>query len=376
MKRIALALALATSLGACSSSPMDAPGSYSAYGGGTALGYGNGVDPRSIANATALPRAFGQLPPAAGPVINVLEKRFTNGVIQDVILAGDVQTGGENKITISVASRQPNNGDGSNPGMLWLTKADDHAIFQEITDQFPDVGMNMSQIVDRNAQGPFGYALGKRGNISCIYAWQWIEDRSGLNAVFFDLSTSDRPAVTVRVRLCKAGVRDTVLAGFVRQLVVNAGGYGGYGGGTTAAPAYYPGQQAAGGSDALTIAAGGGPGYTVGYRQAAVSQPNIIYASPAMYRAAQVRQVVRHRPHFAARRHVAVRQYAHRVHHRRIYRQTAQPYYGNTAALPQDGGQVAYQPAPNAQMPRYVPAQGNRAQGGNAGSYVAVPLPE
>ena len=373
MLRFALALVLAASLAACSTSPMDEQASYSGYAGN---GYGNGVDPRSIANATALPRAYAQLPVAAGPVVNVLEKRFTNGVIQDIILAGDVQTGGENKITVSLATRQPNSGDNSNPGMLWLTKADDHAVFQEISDQFPDVNMNLSQIVDRNAQGPFGYALGKRGSITCIYAWQWIEDRSGTNAIFFDLTASDRPAVTIRVRLCKTGVSEQVLAGFVRQMVVNTGGLGRnyYGGGT----AYYQGQAPAG-VDALTIAAGGGPGYAIGYRpqDGYGLQPTALAAStPAQYRAPQARRLATYRPLRTVRYYGAPRRHLHRASYQRRSRVPRQEFFynGQTAAMPM-AGQAVDAPSP-AQVPRYVPAPSSRGQGLVTSGYSQVPLPE
>ena len=373
MLRIAVALALAASLGACSSGSLDGSESYSGYAG---AGYGNGVDPRSLANPV-MPRAYATLPPGAGPVVNVLEQRFANGLTQEIILAGDTPTGGENKITVSMLSRQANSFDGTNPGMLRLRKSRDAEIFEEISGQFPDVNMNLSQIVDRNAQGPFGYALGRRGKLTCIFAWQWIEDRSGLDAVFVDLSASESPSATLRVRLCKTGMTEQTLAGFVRQLNFTPGG--GYGGGYAGGGGgvYHP--QQGYGVDALTAAGHGGPVAVQPaqryQRQASAqgyNQPMALYNTPAQY------QGVSHQPDPAySIQRAAYRPRAHRpqrARYRHIYRAPAEPLYdGQTAAMPQRGP-VSYVPAPSAQVPRYVPV--GQASGPAAGGSGAVPLPE
>ena len=366
MLRVTIALGLALGLAACSNGSLDDQGGYSGY----SAGYGNGVDPRSLANPV-MPRAFASLPPGAGPVVNVLEQRYANGVTQDIILAGDTPTGGENKITVSLLSRQATQFDGTNPGMLRLRKAQDAEIFQEISDQFPDVNMSLSPIIDRNAQGPFGYALGKRGRISCIYAWQWLEDGSGREKFFFDLSAAETPSATLRVRLCKTNASDQALAGLVRQLTLSAGG-GGYGG--YAGAGYNPNQAAVhGGGDALTAAGHGGPVAQQRYqRQASLqgaSQPLALYNTPVSYQGVSHQRDLVHRASYnpKARR-------PHRVRARRIYQPPApQPYDGQTAAVPVPGP-VAYTPAGAAQPPRYVPL-GQATQGGAPG-YGAVPLPE
>ncbi len=386
MLRTAFALSLACSLAACSNGSLDEQGSFANYSGIASPGYGgqsygargfgNGVDPRSLANPV-MPRAYAALPGGAGPVVNVLEQRFANGLTQEIILAGDVPTGGENNITVSMLSRQASSFDATNPGMLRLRKSSDTEIFQEVSDQFPDINMSLSQIVDRNAQGPFGYALGHRGRITCIYAWQWIEDHSGRDAVFFDLSASDGPSATLRVRLCKTGMSDQTLAGFVRQLVLTPGGGlgGAYAGGGTP---YNPYQAAGfgGGADALTVAGHAGPVALPSYQQRAAlhgnGQPLALYNTPAQYQGVSAQPDPSYQVRRVRYRHVARHQ--PRVRYRNIYRAPAEPLYdGQTAAAPLPGP-VSYVPAPTAQAPRYVPL--GRATGAPGGVYGAVPLPE
>ena len=375
MLRVTIALGFALGLAACSNGSLYNESGYAGYSGyntGHGVGYGNGVDPRSLANPV-MPRALATLPPGAGPVVNVLEQRYANGVTQDIVLAGDVPTGGENKISVSLLSRQANSGDNLNPGILRLRKSQDAEIFQEISDQFPDVNMNLSQIVDRNAQGPFGYALGKRGRITCIYAWQWLEDGGGREKFFFDLSAGDSPSATLRVRLCKTGASEQALAGLVRQLVLAPGsGYGGY------ANAGYNSYQAGGygGDDALTVAGHAGPVAQQRHqRQASLqgaSRPLALYNTPVGYQGVSHQQEPAYRVHRASYNPKARR--PHRVRARRYYQPPAlRPYDGQTAAVPAPGP-VTYTPAGAAQPPRYVPL-GQATQGGAPG-YGAVPLPE
>ena len=378
MLRVASALSLAACLGAslaaCTTDSSSEQGGFASFRGYGGQGYANSVDPRSLANPV-MPRAYATLPPAAGPVVNVLEQRFANGLTQDIILAGDTSTGGENKITVSLLSRQANSFDGTNPGMLRLRKSSDAEIFEEISGQFPDVDMKLSQIVDRNAQGPFGYAFGHRGKLTCIFAWQWLEEQGGREGFFFDLSVSDNPSATLRVRLCKTGMSEQTLAGLVRQLVLSqAGGYGGgYAGGGGDYNPYQAGGYASG--DALTLAGHGGPVGVQRYqRQASAqgyNQRAALYNSPTQYQGVSAQADPAYRIEHAAYHPKARRK--HRVHARRHYRAPPDPLYqGQTAGIPMPG--ASYAPAPAAQPPRYVPV--GQAAGAAVGGYGAVPLPE
>ena len=372
MLRIVLAFGLTLGLAACSNGSLDNESGYSGYSNG----YGNGVDPRSLANPV-MPRALAALPSGAGPVVNVLEQRFANGTTQEIILAGDTPTGGENKIVVSLVSRQATSFDGTNPGMLRLRKAHDAEIFQEISEQFPDVNMSLSPIIDRNAQGPFGYALGHRGRINCIYAWQWLEDGSGLEKFFVDLSASESPSATLRVRLCKTNASDLALAGLVRQLTLAAGGgYGGYAGASyNPNHAAYP-MGGYGGGDALTAAGNAGPVAQQRYQRQArlggASQPLALYNTPVAYQGVSHQQDAVYLQRAAYR--PRARHHVQRARYRRIYRAPAQqPWDGQTAGVPQPGP-VTYTPVGAAQPPRYVPL--SQAGATAAPGYGAVPLPE
>jgi len=173
----------------------------------------------SLANPNARPLAM--MPAGAGNVLNVLEQRGTNFITQDIILSGDVPSFGENTISLTVITARTNEFVEGKPGQIDLKRPTDVALYDEVVDQFPTVAMNISPNYDRNGNGPFAYALGKSKSVTCLYAWQYIEDTERQAGFFGDKSApGSRPIASVKVRLCKQGLGEQALLAFVRQLVI------------------------------------------------------------------------------------------------------------------------------------------------------------
>lgn len=179
-------------------------------------------EPVTDVSATATPMA--QLPAAAGDVVSVLQSRIGGVLIQRIVLRGDPQTGGENQIVVKVDQNERRPGDIDGP----VPKPTRALISGELDDNFA-IEMRMSQTWNRNAFGPFGYAIGHAGgNVTCIYAWQWsagrppriVDDPAAVE------SASSMPTMptSVRVRLCKSGIGEAGIVAMLRDLTVSPPG--------------------------------------------------------------------------------------------------------------------------------------------------------
>ena len=354
---LGLAFGLALPLAGCASDPADDRQAFGAFSPApSSVG--------SLANPNARPLAA--LPGGAGGVLNVLEQRGTNFITQDIILSGDVPSFGENKISLTVITARTNEFVEGKPGQIDLKRPTDVALYEEVTDLFPDVAMNVSPNYDRNGIGPFAYAIGKSKSVTCLYAWQYVEDTERQAGFFGDKSAPGaRPIAVAKVRLCKQGLGEQALLGFVRQLVIfqpNAtGAYSastGYG-----SQGYSPFAS----GDALAVAGGGygAPYAGVGYNRpsggSGATRPLVITSDD------EPRRVAKPRKKRVAQRQMAQRPvgYVPAANRPLAYQRPLASYSAPQAA---QVGSALIIPA--------VARQPARAAGPVPGGYAPVPLPE
>lgn len=155
------------------------------------------------------------VPPPGGPaIVNVVSRTFPNAVQQDINLATNARTAGENKISII---RFVDEGvDGSDAALrdIPFTQVN---LTEEALEAWPDTGMAVSPYYVQNDYGPFGYAIGRPANgDTCIYAWQRIAPSLKPSGAL------DRGAITVRLQLCKQRATEQELLEVMYRLRLNS----------------------------------------------------------------------------------------------------------------------------------------------------------
>ncbi|MBF9235200.1 cellulose biosynthesis protein BcsN [Microvirga alba] len=151
----------------------------------------------SAAQAIILP------PPGGVAVIAVLQKKYVNGVSQEIALSTASRTTGQNAFYVSLISDSTARSDIDDT--LKLSPLTQERIQTEMDERLPGIDMRTSLFYVQNKYGPFGYATGRSaaGDV-CLYAWQQIEPSQG---AFFVTSG----AVSVRLRLCDADTTEEQL---------------------------------------------------------------------------------------------------------------------------------------------------------------------
>ncbi len=236
---------------------------YRANDLGSGFVSGSGV----IATPVSTGSAAAMLPPAAGRVIGISERRYADGISQEIVLGSDRSSHGENRIDI--AMRLNPQGDQVYDNLIPLQKPTDADIASELEARFPGMDMQPVNVLLQNRYGPYGLAAGRRGNGErCIYAWQWIDDMSGpasprLSSLGNAILNQPQPA-SLRIRLCRTGVNADQLAGLVEGISV--------GGGLGHRQLPILGQNAGYGNDALSTAGGMGGSFQ-GYQ---LPQTNVL----------------------------------------------------------------------------------------------------
>ena len=216
-----LVLPLLLTLGACSSAP--GPASYVSR-----------VDTAPETMPVTGPDAslmMAQMPSPGGLVVNVREKTYPNGVMQQAILEGGAAAGmGENHLEISV---QTGPGAGG-AGMLAISRPSQDGIRREIIARYPKVEMRIVTQPRQNALGVFGLAIGRAsGGARCIFAWQWVDDirRGGaagnsgisiLGARFGGGASEGGVPASIRVHMCRKDATVDDLAATVEGLTLAA----------------------------------------------------------------------------------------------------------------------------------------------------------
>lgn len=140
------------------------------------------------------------IPPPGGPaIVSVVGSQFSNAIKQDIFLATDARTPGENKIQVIQFVGKGGGGD-SRLTDVPFTQVN---LTEEALAAWPGSGMAVSPYFVQNAYGPFGYAIGKPATgDTCIYAWQRIAPTLKPSGAI------DRGAVAIRLQLCRRGASE------------------------------------------------------------------------------------------------------------------------------------------------------------------------
>lgn len=157
----------------------------------------------STTEEVPLSRAFVLFPDAVGQPVGVFETAHSNGISQKVVYYGEPATPGENFLDI----RAVRGGGKSKAGANALTLHDNTArkLQQELRKVMPNADMRLSALVENNAYGTFGYALGTEyDGQNCIFAWQSIKGHVKAFDGLFRRFKNDRRAISIRARFCRS----------------------------------------------------------------------------------------------------------------------------------------------------------------------------
>lgn len=161
--------------------------------------------------------ALASMPEPGGSQITMREKVYSNGVKQDIVLAGDKSGIGENLLQVTLQSQPPAAGARD---QVPIFAPSERGIKQEIVARYPQIDMQILTQPRRNVLGPFGLAIGKTASgIRCIFAWQYVDDirnpgsSSSTLSRLGGLGSSGQPA-SIRVHMCRkdATIDDLAMA--------------------------------------------------------------------------------------------------------------------------------------------------------------------
>ena len=159
--------------------------------------------------------AIARMPEPGGSVKTIREKIYRNGISQQIILAGDKGTIGENKLEINVQTAAPESRDS-----LQIGPPSEAGIKKEITSRYPQLNMQVVTQPRQNGLGVFGLAIGRRGDgTRCVFAWQWVDDIRGSTKLGAAFNGGAIPA-SVRVHMCRADATVDDLAATVEGLTL------------------------------------------------------------------------------------------------------------------------------------------------------------
>lgn len=166
------------------------------------------------------------VPPPGGPaVIAVLQRKYPNGVTQEIALSTASSTLGQNAFYVGFINNPEavsEEGD-----VLRLRPPNPERIQIEMEERLPGIDMHTSLLYAQNKYGPFGFATGRSatGDL-CLYAWQQIEPAEP--ALFVP-----HGAISVRLRLCDADATEAQLLrtmySFTISAYMDSGGWTPYG---------------------------------------------------------------------------------------------------------------------------------------------------
>jgi len=159
---------------------------------------------RHALNRLATPADAVALPPPGGPaVVSVIERRYSNAIQQDIVLAASTRVPGQNLLRVQMFGPVGVEGGDTELTNRHLGEA---SIASEMRALIPEVRMQRSSLFAQNSYGPFGYAVGRHASGDmCLYAWQRI--RRGGGSPF----GSNMGTIQVRLRLCQTGATEEAL---------------------------------------------------------------------------------------------------------------------------------------------------------------------
>jgi hypothetical protein len=178
------------------------------------------------------------VPPPGGPaVIAVLQRKYQNGLTQEIALSTASATTGQNAFYVTLSKEQETVSEIDDT--LRAPRLNQEIVQKEMEERVPGVDMRTSLLYVQNKYGPFGllYVQNKYGPFgfavgrsaagdNCLYAWQLIEPKE---AALFVPGGS----ISVRLRLCDADATEAQLLrsmyGFTIPAYYRSGSWNPYG---------------------------------------------------------------------------------------------------------------------------------------------------
>ncbi len=164
------------------------------------------------------------LPPPGGPsIVAVTERTYSNGIQQDIALATSSSLPGQNGFRVRLFGpiRAQAEGQTAMPEQFQPLRNVD----REIRRVVPGMVLQRAPYYVQNRYGPFGYAVGRRGQEMCLYGFQNIRSR--------EFSWNDRGSVDVRLRLCRTNASEaellSVMYGYTANVFIDAAGWNPFG---------------------------------------------------------------------------------------------------------------------------------------------------
>lgn len=152
-----------------------------------------GVQTSSSGRQVSAADAFIKPPPGGPAIVAVVERRYGNGLAQDILLENNSSAPGQNAVYVKAYGPM---GRDAGPGQLATDIPDLSDIRSELRDRFPGIPMQISGLYAQNRYGPIGYATGRsRSGSNCLYVWQRIAPEPRLLRY-------ETGAITWRLRLC------------------------------------------------------------------------------------------------------------------------------------------------------------------------------
>jgi hypothetical protein len=189
--------AIAVGLSACAPRPQD-------------------IETGAIASRLPLEKAMVDMPAGGPAIVGVVERRYANSTLQEIILANRARNPNQNFIKVTMfgpvkVTTGPENQFPNDP--LALMNAG-----QEMRWFMPGVKMTVSQLYAQNRYGSFGYATGRASTgDNCIYAWQRIRAPDHDSTMI-----SNQGTIAIRLRYCEPGASDLDLLNVMTGFTVNA----------------------------------------------------------------------------------------------------------------------------------------------------------
>jgi hypothetical protein len=144
------------------------------------------------------------VPPPGGPmVVAVLQRRYQNGLSQEIALSTASATPGQNALYVSLVNDPETISEIDDT--LRVRRLTQELVQGEMEERLPGVDMRTSLLYAQNKYGPFGFATGRSGTGDlCLYAWQQIEPTEA--AILMTQGT-----ISLRLRLCDADATEAQL---------------------------------------------------------------------------------------------------------------------------------------------------------------------
>ncbi|MCX5516159.1 cellulose biosynthesis protein BcsN [Kaistia algarum] len=195
--RVLAVCAIAVGLSACAPRPQD-------------------IETGAIASRQPLEKAMVDMPAGGPAIVGVVERRYANSTLQEIILANRARNPNQNFIKVTMfgpvkVTTGPENQFPNDP--LALMNAG-----QEMRWFMPGVKMSVSQLYAQNRYGSFGYATGRASTgDSCLYAWQRIRAPDHDSTMI-----SNQGTIAIRLRYCEPGASDLDLLNVMTGFTINA----------------------------------------------------------------------------------------------------------------------------------------------------------